>query len=701
MTDQTATSCSCAYDPAAEAHHRPWCRTFDQPAEPDGPKCQHCGADTSNGRSWDGGDKHTCPRCSDWRAQVNRVRGRLELEVARLRAGADPTPVPEAVAPTDAQWLHRLLETPADERLEVIRRVLADAYQGGQCFYSNHGALGDELRAAREELWQLRERLAARSHVWVKGRCPACGGSLFLGEGGYVTCSRLDCPDPDAPNEALDPAMRAKADRLEPAIIEQERLAEELRITRGMLDDDGKRTVDSMLSHAKFVTAKAHEVRYVLAEVLATFSKVTSTGTGEALGYQGAPIHPDDFARWLMIADGPRTAPDQQDAGFSDPSECGHEAAWREVRAAEDKLRRVREVVADMHATTGARHWAGWLDSALGDQPTPDHDQPTWKVGDRIRVTYEGTWHRLGDGEYLMVRAGDDPNNVWHNILPRHSIVELIEAAPEPEPRPCQSGRHVMHPAETCEDIDGQQVAEVPLAEKTLTVKVMHYAAPEPPRPPALSADLEQQLRAAFEREKLCNCARPWVPWPGVAGGYQVRHASTCPTALAAETHEDGPRQPTGHDAVAHFYDSLNAVLRQGAADAMEAIDNWGDKPDRVVHVEGILTAEEFEAVRAAGPPPGTVITRDAVREAVAAYWGPANDAPATTGSLFCTATIQANARGDIARCTREAGHYDPTADSRDTPKRDTWHHGTYGAGTPVDWADWARLARPHAEAQR
>lgn len=31
----------------------------------------------------------------------------------------------------------------------------------------------------------------------VKGKCPACGWSgLFLGSGGYVTCSQYDCPDP-------------------------------------------------------------------------------------------------------------------------------------------------------------------------------------------------------------------------------------------------------------------------------------------------------------------------------------------------------------------------------------------------------------------------------------------------------------------------------------------------------------------------
>ena len=39
----------------------------------------------------------------------------------------------------------------------------------------------------------------------VVGHCPACGSSsLFLGEGGHVTCARLDCPNPAAVNELLD-----------------------------------------------------------------------------------------------------------------------------------------------------------------------------------------------------------------------------------------------------------------------------------------------------------------------------------------------------------------------------------------------------------------------------------------------------------------------------------------------------------------
>jgi hypothetical protein len=34
---------------------------------------------------------------------------------------------------------------------------------------------------------------------WIKGtKCPACGKEgLFVGKGGYITCSHLDCPNPD------------------------------------------------------------------------------------------------------------------------------------------------------------------------------------------------------------------------------------------------------------------------------------------------------------------------------------------------------------------------------------------------------------------------------------------------------------------------------------------------------------------------
>lgn len=38
----------------------------------------------------------------------------------------------------------------------------------------------------------------------VVGKCPACGWHcLFLGNGGYVTCSISDCPDPCASSDLI------------------------------------------------------------------------------------------------------------------------------------------------------------------------------------------------------------------------------------------------------------------------------------------------------------------------------------------------------------------------------------------------------------------------------------------------------------------------------------------------------------------
>jgi hypothetical protein len=38
----------------------------------------------------------------------------------------------------------------------------------------------------------------------VRGYCPmGCGQTLFLGEGGHVTCSRLNCPNPVAVDDIL------------------------------------------------------------------------------------------------------------------------------------------------------------------------------------------------------------------------------------------------------------------------------------------------------------------------------------------------------------------------------------------------------------------------------------------------------------------------------------------------------------------
>lgn len=51
----------------------------------------------------------------------------------------------------------------------------------------------------------LGEQQPDRGLTDVQGRCPACGHEgLFLGEGGYLTCPRDTCPQPDAASTLLE-----------------------------------------------------------------------------------------------------------------------------------------------------------------------------------------------------------------------------------------------------------------------------------------------------------------------------------------------------------------------------------------------------------------------------------------------------------------------------------------------------------------
>jgi Family of unknown function (DUF6085) len=51
----------------------------------------------------------------------------------------------------------------------------------------------------------------------VKGRCPmGCGETLFLGIGGFVTCSYVHCPNPGAASDQLEhQALRSGATQKE------------------------------------------------------------------------------------------------------------------------------------------------------------------------------------------------------------------------------------------------------------------------------------------------------------------------------------------------------------------------------------------------------------------------------------------------------------------------------------------------------
>lgn len=58
----------------------------------------------------------------------------------------------------------------------------------------------------------------------IQGRCPACrGDSLFVGSGGWITCSRIDCPNPSAADQMLHGELQIPR----PAAAEATEAAEE------------------------------------------------------------------------------------------------------------------------------------------------------------------------------------------------------------------------------------------------------------------------------------------------------------------------------------------------------------------------------------------------------------------------------------------------------------------------------------------
>ncbi|MEU0978486.1 hypothetical protein ABZ488_04645 [Streptomyces griseus] len=53
----------------------------------------------------------------------------------------------------------------------------------------------------------------------VQGRCPTClRESLFLGSGGYVTCARIDCPEPDAASTLLEQQPSTTSITIDPVL---------------------------------------------------------------------------------------------------------------------------------------------------------------------------------------------------------------------------------------------------------------------------------------------------------------------------------------------------------------------------------------------------------------------------------------------------------------------------------------------------
>lgn len=75
--------------------------------------------------------------------------------------------------------------------------------------------------------------------VRIRPDCPACGGSsLFLGTGGWLTCSYVDCPDPALAISILDAERERRSSLVRhEAAIEHLKAQDPLKEERRRSDD--------------------------------------------------------------------------------------------------------------------------------------------------------------------------------------------------------------------------------------------------------------------------------------------------------------------------------------------------------------------------------------------------------------------------------------------------------------------------------
>ncbi len=97
-------------------------------------------------------------------------------------------------------------------RAEKAEQVLAEATTW-QREYDAQRQRAEKAEAERDDL----KRQLDAGQPRIATRCPACGGStLFVGHGGHLTCSWLECPNPSVADEIAG-LIRAACDEEQPA----------------------------------------------------------------------------------------------------------------------------------------------------------------------------------------------------------------------------------------------------------------------------------------------------------------------------------------------------------------------------------------------------------------------------------------------------------------------------------------------------
>lgn len=207
----------------------------------------------------------------------------------------------------------------------------------------------------------------------VAGSCPACGAaSLFLGEGGHVTCARIECPNPCAADDLLHGGEEVLAQALGGNRTARV-IAYNLHCHGHSLADVRRMTDDEFRAVPGIGDTSLATIRQVFPEKL-------PSRAGDILAALGSRI-PETLAKGISrddyaLAPAPEppvvaTARIQLDVDAPatvDLPEFERAQAVARAEQAEATIRRVRDVSAYIRATT--RTWdpvADLIDAALDE----------------------------------------------------------------------------------------------------------------------------------------------------------------------------------------------------------------------------------------------------------------------------------------------------------------------------------------------
>ncbi|MDJ0460621.1 hypothetical protein [Streptomyces sp. H27-C3] len=137
---------------------------------------------------------------SDYRVESTALRRKL----AAFHEGEEEHLDEHSIA-TPAQLIWRWNRTTPAKRLEVAKQIQWAQATASRCFMEGHAERPTRPAGEQHRYDRATPQEGRFPYRDVQGRCPACGKtSLFLGDGGYITCSRLECPEPDAASTALE-----------------------------------------------------------------------------------------------------------------------------------------------------------------------------------------------------------------------------------------------------------------------------------------------------------------------------------------------------------------------------------------------------------------------------------------------------------------------------------------------------------------